>query len=371
MFHNHSQAQPIKQAQRLLGLTLVGTVILGGISAQAATALTNFPSPLIAQIKPTLAQASKQRLPRPVARRVQRDLAQRLNIPQRDLKVVSFSRETWGDSCLGLAADNERCATATVEGWRIELTNGQQNWFYRTDLTGRVFRLETKDPASLPPQVMERLIETVAQQVRVPASTLKVIESRPATWDGCMGIYEPGRACTRIAIAGWQVVVAGEQQSWVYHVSQDASRIVQNATASGSRGEIFISFIPEGNTFAPLAENVVFRMTVSGGLAGMVTETFLTSDGTIYRQTRGLNTPTTRPTVVKRLSQQQVQQFQQVLEQQKFPNLNGLRYLTSAAFADYPTTTFQTMGTTVEYIDLAKGDLPQALQSVIQAWERL
>jgi hypothetical protein len=75
--------------------------------------------------------------------------------------------------------------------------------------------------------------------------------------------------------------------------------------------------------------------------------------------------------VIKRLSQQQLSQFQKVLEQQRVPNMNGLRFFTSAAFADYPTSTMQAMGSTFEYIDIDKESLPKALQAVIQAAEKL
>nr|WP_290225571.1 hypothetical protein [Trichocoleus desertorum] len=367
-----SNSSAAKQPQKLLSLALLGAVMFGAVSAPAAIALPQPSQPLIAQLKQAQAAKAKTRLPQMVVRRVKQDLVQRFDLRSRGLKVVSFSRETWGDSCLGLAQPNERCAMATVEGWRVEMTNGKENWVYRTDLKAQVIKIETQDPSALPPQVVDRLFETIAQQTRVPASSLRVLESKAATFDGCMGIYEPGRACTRIAISGWQVIIAGDQQHWVYHVSQDASRIAQNATASGSRGEVFTSFIPEGNEPpTPIGDNVVFRLSVSGGLTGSVTDTYLTADGTLYRQTRGLNSPSSRPTVIKRLSQQQLSQFQQVLEQQRVPNMNGLRFFTSAAFADYPTSTVQAMGSTFEYIDIDKEGLPQALQALIQAWEKL
>jgi hypothetical protein len=367
-----SNSSVAKQTQKLLSLALLGTVMFGAVSESAAMALPQPSQPLIAQLKQAQAAKAKTRLPQMVVRRVKQDLVERFDLRSRDLKVVSFSRETWGDSCLGLAQPNERCAMATVEGWRVEMTNGKENWVYRTDLKAQVIRLETQDPSALPPQVVDRLFETIAQQARVPASSLRVLESKATTFDGCMGIYEPGRACTRIAISGWQVIVAGDRQQWVYHVSQDASRIAQNATASGSRGEVFTSFIPEGNEPpAPIDANVVFRLSVSGGLTGSITDTYLTADGTLYRQTSGLNSPSSRPTVIKRLSQRQLSQFQQVLEQQRVPNMNGLRFFTSAAFADYPTSTVQAMGSTFEYIDIDKEGLPQALQTLIQAVEKL
>lgn len=360
---------------RKAGFIALTSFILFGTACQtvaqtaaiAASPSTRFTTAQLNQSPPVVAL-----LPRRVALKVRRDLAQRFNLPERNLKIVRSSRETWSDSCLGLAAPNERCAMAIVEGWRIEVTNGQQTWAYRTDLRAQVIKLETRDATELPPQVVDLLFEAIARQENVPANTLKVMESQPRTWDGCMGIYQPGRACTKIGIPGYRVIVMGDRQSWIYHVSQDGLRIVQNTTASGSDSRITPSFFPADSQPATPTRNIIFKMTVSGSLDGSITETVLTSEGILYRRTNRMQAAAiSAPQIIKRLSQRQLQQFQQQLQQQKFPNLDGMRYLTSAALADYPTTVFQAMDSTVAYIDLEQSGLPQSLQAVIKVWQRL
>ena len=167
--------------------------------------------------------------------------------------------------------------------------------------------------------------------------------------------------------------MAGAEQSWVYHVSEDGSQIVQNTTASGSRHQLVPALMPtDSPPYGQPIADVVFRTIESGGLAGIFSERFLTADGVMYQRTGRLSSMETADAVVeKRLSQRQVQQFQQLLMEQKFRNLNGLRYITSAAFADYPTITIQAMDSNVEYIDLEVDNMPQALQTVIEAWEQL
>ncbi|WP_143467477.1 hypothetical protein [Leptolyngbya ohadii] len=336
-----------------------------------SVAIASPPADRSVLVQSNSAQEEAAQLPPQVIRRVRRDLAQRFNVRRRDLRVVQFSQETWSDSCLGLAAPNERCAMALVDGWRIELSNGQQNWVYRTDRRAQVIKLETQDTATLPPQLVDRLFETIAREVNVPANTLSVLESQPRTWDGCMGIFVPERACTMIAISGYRVIVKGDRQSWVYHLDQEGTRIVQNTTASGSGNQITPSFMPSEEEAPRVPENIVFQMTVAGGLAGDTAQTVLTSDGVLYRRSTGLSASNPEPVIIKRLSQAQLQQFEQVLQQQQFPNLNGMRYLTSAALADYPTTVFQAMGSTVAYIDLEQDSLPQSLQTVIREWNQL
>lgn len=371
MVRYNSNLRKTQLTHRVWPLIVLGAVIGSAISEHAAVAIPQLSSLSIAQSQ-AAPSTSSDRLPRSIARRVRRDLAQRLNVSPQSLNVTRASRETWPDSCLGLAAANERCATATVAGWRVEVSNGQRSWVYRTDQTAQVLRLETRDEASLPPDVSDRLLQTVAREVNVPANTLKIEAVQPKVWDGCMGIFVPGRMCTQIAISGYQVIVTGAEQRWVYHVSADGTRIVQNPTASGSHQGIMVSFMPSEQRPEPIPADVVFRSTESGGFAGIQTETVLLTDGTIYRRTSRLGVPqNTPPTIEKRLSPQQVQRFQQVLLNQRFQNLDGIRYLTEVAVADYPTTTIQAMGGTVAYIDLEEAKLPPALQAVIQAWKQL
>jgi hypothetical protein len=228
---------------------------------------------------------------------------------------------------------------------------------------------------TLPPEVSEKLLQAIAEQQQVPLAALHVVESKSATWDGCLGIYEPDRACTMIAIPGYRVIVAGDkvaadQLNWVYHISSDGSRIAQNSTATSRLTPSFAT--ADESPFGELDGNIVFRSIESGGLAGLVTERILTTDGTLYRQ---VHNPRERraiePVIEKQLSAQQVRRFQALLENQRFPNLNQLRYLTDAAFADYPTITVQGLGSSVEYIDLEIDRLPRALRRVIRAWDRL
>lgn len=368
---NFRNAQ-VKHRRRVWPLALLSTVMFGAVQP-ATTAISQTSITLRPQVSQPEQGVSPARPPRFVIRHVRRDLAERLNEQARRLQMISFSRETWSDSCLELGAYNERCAGTTVEGWRIELSNGQRSWFYHTDMTAQVIKLESMDETNLPPDVRERLIQTVVQQEKVPAASLIVTESQPRTWDGCMGIFEPERMCTMIAISGYRAIVAGANQSWVYHVNQDGSQVVKNVTASGSQRGLVPTFNP--NALPPYGEpdaNVVFRTIESGGLAGMVSERFLTSDGVIYRRTGRFNSTEVDGAIAeKRISQQQVERFKQVLMEQKLPNLDGLRYLSQEAFADYPTITIQAMNSNVEYIDLQEANMPQALQTVITTWQQL
>ncbi|MGG6293396.1 hypothetical protein ACQ4M4_03145 [Leptolyngbya sp. AN02str] len=356
-------------------LAVLSVLVVGAVAEQSMAMPQPRPVPI--ELEQSVRPQATTRVPRMVIRRIQRDLMQRENISRRDLRVVSATRNTWTDGCLGLGGPAESCIATMVEGYRIEFTNDQQNWVYRSDRTGRNIRpeligSEPEVPMSLPTNVQTRVLQTIASQVGVPAGRLRITETQRATWDGCMGIYEPDQACTMIAIFGYRIIVTDSNQNWVYHINQNGDQVVQNAIASVRHNRFMTTFIPEGNNIdpSPITEPIIFRSSVSGGIGGFRTEKVLMASGILRTQTLRLNMPTGEVTE-RRISLEEVAEFQQLLEAQRFPNLNRMRYITDAAFADYPTTVFEGMGSQVEYIDLVQDDLPPSLQNVITAWERL
>jgi hypothetical protein len=285
------------------------------------------------------------------------------------IAVVSVTEQNWPDGCLGLPKAEEICTMAIVPGWRIEVSDNLQTWFYRTDRTGKTLRLENPQRSVLPQPVASKLIQHIAKETNTQPGKLRIAEVRAKTYDGCLGIYRPSQACTKIAIQGWQSIVTSPDRTYIYHLSQNADRIAQNATASGAKRKINVSFETFG-TIAPLAANEVFRSSTSGDLTGRMTSTVLTQDGKI---TRYQSSPTAKfaPVVLKTLSLDRLNAFKKTLENRQFPNFNGLTYLTSAALADYPTTTYQSQSAAIQFIDLEKQSLPRLLQQSIASWESL
>ncbi|MBD2327133.1 hypothetical protein [Alkalinema sp. FACHB-956] len=380
------------------GLALIGSsvvcsslVLLGAVQPTLAqtnatpikatqTHVTNALSPeTLLGLTPIATSIAQSKLPNEVISAIQTDLQQRFGVEK--IQVVSYSEQQWPDGCLGLAK-MEPCTLATVLGWQVTVSHGtEQNWVYRTDRTGNIVRLEdpmqtTKpaipQPTGLSKQVAAKLLRQVSRDTRIPRGKLKIAEVKEAGFDGCLGIYRPNQACTKIFIQGWQAIVTGPNRSFVYHLDQSGDRIAQNSTASGAMTPpVRVSFELLGGDQAPTVEsNVVFRSTVSGGLAGMVTTVTLTEDGKVTEWTVG-PTIKSRPVVRKTLTPKQVAEFKQSLEQARFPNLNGLSYLTSAALADYPTTTYQTQYAMVQLIDLEVKSMPRSLQQVYKRWETL
>lgn len=180
---------------------------------------------------------------RALVRAVIRDLGRRTNVAQRSLTMVESTRQTWPDSCLGLTRSGEFCSQATVEGWRLRLTDGQQNWFYRTDLTGNLLRLEELQSAqgNFPNSLSKRILADVSRRSNLPPAQLSIVETRRQVWpDGCLGLGEG--PCTLAQTAGWEVVVGrvNGAERWVYRTDESGSniRLAQGGSINPGTGQL-------------------------------------------------------------------------------------------------------------------------------------
>jgi hypothetical protein len=326
--------------------------------------------PAIGQPAPVPMIALPVIIPTAVIQAVQQAASQSFGLPVGQLKVMGARQRMWPDGCLGLVPPGVLCTQQIVPGWLVPVTDGIQTWTYRTDATGKVVKLEDPDKARLPVTIAQKLVQRVARENRIAVSQLRVTEVRSRVFDGCLGIYRPKQVCTKIGIPGWQTIVRGPQQNWVYHLNNSAARIERNTTATSLGGTLRIAFVGSGEELSQLDSAIVFRQTVSGGFAPIMTQTVLTADGkvTVYS-----TSPLSKmaPKVIKTLSPDQVAAFKRTLENQRYPNLNGLNYLTVAAVADVPGTTFEAPSGMVQYIGLDQPQLPRSLRQVIRVWQDL
>ena len=368
----------IKQPQQIISaLVLTGILSLstGLMLLQTATATSSKAFPEAAdKSEGNLISDRANQLPHSVANTVRRDLSRRVGIPVERLKITKSSRKTWPNGCLGLARPDEVCTLVLIEGWRITLSDGRSSWVYRTDLEGLVLRLEPqKASVNLPKSVADAVLQAASQQSGLPISELRIIQSEQRTWsDSCLGLGGPAESCLRVLVPGWLVTVEGGQQRLVYHTNASGSvlRLNQAASQIGDADTIKPVSIPQNELPPSLQEDAIFRAITSGGIAGFTYETNLFQDGRVLRVQVNSN-GTTSQTQTCRISQQQVRQFQQVLEQQQFARFNGLSYPPPSGAADYITVTFTSRDGTTRYTDINQDRLPRSLQAVIQAWEQI
>ena len=134
--------------QGLLILLLMGSLALG-LRGRISAIADGMPSGGMSSTSQTISKTPAKttakataKLPSKIADIVRKDLSKQTGIPANKLQLVQSTPNTWSDGCLGLAKAGEMCSQAMVQGWQVVLTNGSQRWTYRTDATGRVYRME-------------------------------------------------------------------------------------------------------------------------------------------------------------------------------------------------------------------------------------
>jgi hypothetical protein len=164
------------------------------------------------------------------------------------------------------------------------------------------------------------------------------------------------------------VVVSGNRGSWVYHTDGEGNDIRLNETASLAGNRLIPQLMSDEDLPEPLGQNVVFRSLQEGGIRGTMNEVRLLSDGRVVQiiNDRGNFTQIE----INRVSQRQVNEFEQLLETARFGSLNWLDY-SERTGADTFTLTLTGRGSTTRYADITQDQLPSALQQVIRAWDRI
>ncbi len=359
---------PNTSQQRFSALVLTGLLSLGsGLPSKAIAAPVR---------QYSIAQAQPQQLRSSLVRAIRRDLSRKTGIPTRKLRIVEAQRRTWPNSCLGLPVANQMCAQVLTPGWQIVATDGQNRWTYRSDRSGKILRLVTSLETEMkaPKAIADAVLQDLSQRTGSPTSSFRIIEAEERTWpDGCLGLAGADEFCTQALVPGWRVVVTDGTQQWIYRTSNPPAPIqVRLEKASQKDSEALKpTQIPTDQLPPPLEKGEIFRAIASGGFAGRTYETKLLADGRVLRTRLTPQGAPAQTQTVTRISQEQVQQFQQLLAQEQFACFNRLSYPPPSGAADFFAITLSSPDSTVSYADLGGDRLPPELQNVIQAWGQL
>jgi hypothetical protein len=127
--------------------------------------------------------------------------------------------------------------------------------------------------------------------------------------------------------------------------------------------------IPKDQLPEPLTQEVVFREIASGGIAGRTYQTVLITDGRLIRVAIGDANDSQRS--VFRVSQEQIRQFERLLNKAKLQKFDKFSYPAPNGAADYITYTLTSQTATVQYNDISQAELPNKLDDVVKAWNVL
>ncbi len=386
----------------------IGLMILGDSLSLAALAQPEAPA-REALPQQALAQSPLPRsLPTLITRRVQQDLAGRLNVPFNTLEIKEAVEKTWPDQCLGIRyGSTEDCGIHDVEGWQITVESDQQTWVYRSDRTARRLRLEPlakateSATANFSTQTSQKLLATVSEQLQQPIDELSILAVRSMERDICLELEVPtaSESCQTEVTPGFQVIVAegsrdwpmvvveaygGEivsgnevlplveegPKEWVYELDEDGERTVQNAIASDAIGKVATYFEPAYRTRklpdVPEGEpEIIFQSVYDSSTRDTIT---LMADGTMSfdRDSRIPEETIVREPIVT-LSLENVAAFEALLQQQQFAKFDQLSYLNEdLVLATEGIVTFLSKDASVSF-NAANEYLPSNLQPIVQA----
>lgn len=71
-----------------------------------------------------------------------KQLAQKLNIAENTVVIMSAYEKDWSDACLGLAGPDEMCVAVITPGFEVTMQAQSKTYVYRTNTNGTVVRSE-------------------------------------------------------------------------------------------------------------------------------------------------------------------------------------------------------------------------------------
>lgn len=362
-----------------LGLSLISAIAVIGSSdlppMQSAIAAVGSPMVVAQQ------SADQPSLPLLIRNDLRLHVAQENGVPYEAVRVVNATAEIWTDSCFGLGGPAESCLAVRYPGWRVELTDGQQTWIYRSDRTGRILRRESPQNIALilPDATAQQVLARAATDLNLLPPQVEIVAAEPRTWDGCLGIYPSvDTLCTQVAISGWRVIVAAPDQVQVYHANHDGSDIRLNPVLTQRSDNIVAPRFLTGplpTTFEAPPQATLTIITSGGvtsdGIAGRIYKTVIYSD----RSMVGFNivgNQINSPIDLGSLSPQDYATFVRLLETNQLGTFDGLKYPTPEYAANDVTVTLISGANQItQYSELAIDQLPTNLQRIHQGWFEL
>jgi hypothetical protein len=254
---------------------------------------------------------------------------------------------------------------------KATLSDGRETWTYRFKQDGSDFQLDAT--ATLPKSIENAVLSDVRNRVKSRVSADNIVESQPVTWrNGCLGIVNQRRTryCFSRIVDGYRVNVKVGSELFVYH-TDERSRVILNQAASkinGNQATVLPVRIPRNELPSPLTRGIIFRQISSGGFAGQTFETVLLENGTIMRYRMGDMNDSSRS--VRRVSTQQVRNFQRLLQRQR-DEFRNMSYPAAKGAADFITYTLTSRNGTVKFNDTSRDNISKDLMNIVESWNRI
>lgn len=301
-------------------------------------------------------------LPKSIIGKILVDASKWSGLSTEALRIVKVEWRSWGNDCHFAFGSLCTMELNPISGWEVTVDSGTQQWVYHVDDKANSVLIDRT--VALDPKAAEVIKKDAAKFLGSSNLRIIALEYRH-DWNGiCEGVSN----CTRPIDRGWQATVSNGRDSYIYRVKEDGSQFELQGQNSNNKTLKPIP-IPAKELPSPLDRNVVFREITSGGFTGRTFETVLLNDGRLIRTLVGDANASGRS--VRRVSPQQVRQFQQVLERQRFTQFKNLNYASKTACCDISTHTLTSGDGTVRYNAIPIDGLPANLRAVVEAWSQL
>ncbi|BAZ41371.1 hypothetical protein NIES4101_73370 [Calothrix sp. NIES-4101] len=311
-----------------------------------------------------------KQLPVNVRNNILKAAAEYSNVPVSELRILDIEEITV-DGCLSLPKPGEICTKIAQPAWKVTVQARKQKLVYHAQKDGSQVRLNLfASNLQLPQNIEDIVLSQASQQSKLPISSLKIIAFERKQWsDSCLGIPNAQTICAQVIVPGWQVTVSDGNKNWIYRIGESVTvSYDKNASEISDRTNINTVPIPTSELPPPLESGVVFRQVTSGGFFARNYQTILLDDGRLIRTRIGDANDSERS--IYRISQQQLQNFQELLEQQE-KGFQNVKYPATLGAADYLTYTITSSNGTVQFNDISQNNLPESLKVVVKAWNDL
>lgn len=192
--------------------------------------------------------------PAPAVAAAERSLTEELNVPLKDISVISVESVDWPDSCLGAPAANEMCAQMVTPGFRITLSvAGKQYVFHTNQIGDEVRAMPTGQPTSQSPTAGQKAIQDLADKLNIQPGQIAVLKTEAVEWpDACLGVSQPGTMCAQVITPGFLIVLEANGKQYEYHTNQDGTQAVL-ATETGAPPSSVIEWVDQKDPCQKLA----------------------------------------------------------------------------------------------------------------------
>ncbi len=193
---------------------------------------------------PTVPDEAKE-----IVAQAKQDLAERLNVAQEAIGVVSIEAVQWKDSSLGCPKPGMAYATVITPGYVLVLKAGDREYTYHTGLQNLVLceqgtQVEKIEPGEQPVHeaeldaekagLVEQARKDLAERLKVASEAITLNSIEAVQWrDSSLGCPQPGMNYLMVITAGYRIRLVANGQTYEYHTDKNNAVYCANPQPSG------------------------------------------------------------------------------------------------------------------------------------------